>query len=312
MKEQPPYNDDTFLARWLNKDLSEEEKVRFEASEAYQEYKKIIEAADDLSAPPYEMEKAWNQLQQAKNQERKSIRKIQPWINYAAAAAGLLLLVAAIWLLWPVRNIEYLTQYGEQETITLPDRSTVQLNARSTLTYNPKNWRRDRNVQLEGEAYFAVEEGSQFTVSTPSGKVQVLGTEFNVWNRKEQFEVHCYSGRVQVSAGARSTIITAKQKAYWINEHWTVENVDASATAPSWTKGVVTFEAAPLTRVLQELKYHYDVQITLVGNTQRNYTGGFPTNNLEAALTNITEPLNLTYQIADDNRVILRAKPQQE
>ena len=41
-------------------------------------------------------------------------------------------------------------------------------------------------------------KGRKFTVNTTQGQVMVLGTQFNVENRGNFFEVSCYEGLVQV------------------------------------------------------------------------------------------------------------------
>jgi ferric-dicitrate binding protein FerR (iron transport regulator) len=46
------------------------------------------------------------------------------------------------------------------------------------------------------EAYFQVKKGQTFSVNTTDGVVKVLGTHFNVKQRKNYFEVNCFEGLV--------------------------------------------------------------------------------------------------------------------
>ncbi|MHB1277690.1 MAG: FecR domain-containing protein, partial [Bacteroidia bacterium] len=64
------------------------------------------------------------------------------------------------------------------EQVVLPDSSVVYLNHKSKISYN-KNFT-PRTVNLEGEAFFSVNDGTTpFTVKTESGEdVVVKGTEF--------------------------------------------------------------------------------------------------------------------------------------
>lgn len=49
------------------------------------------------------------------------------------------------------------TAKGEHASITLPDGSTLTLNEKSRLSYSPENFNKgNRNVSLDGEAYFKV------------------------------------------------------------------------------------------------------------------------------------------------------------
>jgi len=64
----------------------------------------------------------------------------------------------------------------------LPDGSEVWLNAMSSLTYPLRFTKKERTVQLSGEAYFKVvsDERHRFNVKTPQEMVvSAYGTEFN-------------------------------------------------------------------------------------------------------------------------------------
>jgi ferric-dicitrate binding protein FerR (iron transport regulator) len=72
----------------------------------------------------------------------------------------------------------------------LPDNSTVILNANSSLRYQ-ENWEAEllREVWVDGEAFFSVvhtHNHQRFRVNvTDDLKVEVLGTEFNVKDRRK-------------------------------------------------------------------------------------------------------------------------------
>jgi ferric-dicitrate binding protein FerR (iron transport regulator) len=307
VEENKDFKDDTFLSRWLQGQLSEEEKTAFESSEAFREYQQIIQTADDLKTPSYDLDKAYGQLKN-KRSVVKSLKKKRSWPAYAAVAASILLIAAAFWYFRPVPDEQFLTQIGEQESILLPDNSHINLNAASRLSFNPKSWKRKKVVQLNGEAFFSVTEGQQFVVQTSNGQVSVLGTEFNVWNRGPQMEVSCYRGVVEVTRDGQSLTLNKGVSAQWQNNQWRTDTLQVIPSTASWTEGTVSFKAAPLSRVLQELKHHYDIKVTLVGNAKRTYSGGFPTDDLETALTNISEPMGLSYQMLNPKEVIFRER----
>ncbi|RZK37353.1 MAG: hypothetical protein EOO90_25385, partial [Pedobacter sp.] len=74
------------------------------------------------------------------------------------------------------------TPSGGEYQITLPDGTKVWLNAISSLKFPNKFTSKNREVELEGEAYFEVAKDASkpFSVSTKHTKVSVLGTHFNV------------------------------------------------------------------------------------------------------------------------------------
>jgi transmembrane sensor len=71
---------------------------------------------------------------------------------------------------------------GSKASFSLPDGTTVTLNAGSKLKYDNKFGMSDRVVQLEGEGYFKVAKDASkpFIVKTLYLSVKALGTEFNV------------------------------------------------------------------------------------------------------------------------------------
>jgi ferric-dicitrate binding protein FerR (iron transport regulator) len=71
---------------------------------------------------------------------------------------------------------------GSRAKFSLPDGTTVTLNAGSRLKYDNRFGFSDRVVQLEGEGYFKVAKDASkpFIVKTSYLSVRALGTEFNV------------------------------------------------------------------------------------------------------------------------------------
>ena len=138
-----------------------------------------------------------------------SSRRAVGWT--VGVALALLLAVAAG--VWSSRTVTVTAPPAVQQTATLPDGSTVELNSGTTLRYlrNFGAWpwaeADRRRVRLQGEAFFKVaHEDLPFTVETYDARVDVLGTQFNVRSRKEDgasTEVVLADGRVRLSlAGA--------------------------------------------------------------------------------------------------------------
>jgi ferric-dicitrate binding protein FerR (iron transport regulator) len=137
--------------------------------------------------------------------ETKSSRIFQNRIyRYAAVWIGLLLLGFGYLTFnsYDIELVKVRTAFGELKTVTLPDGSTVTLNANSSLEY-AETWNdhEDRQVWLDGEAYFSVvhtAHDQRFQVMTPAMEIEVLGTEFNVNNRQQNTEVVLVSGKVKL------------------------------------------------------------------------------------------------------------------
>jgi ferric-dicitrate binding protein FerR (iron transport regulator) len=83
---------------------------------------------------------------------------------------------------------------------TLPDGSRVTLNAGSRISYNKGFGYSNRNLVLDGEAYFEVRKNEEvpFVISAGEAQVKVYGTMFNVkaYKRKPELKVTVSEGSV--------------------------------------------------------------------------------------------------------------------
>ncbi len=86
---------------------------------------------------------------------------------------------------------EITTPLGSRSTIRLPDGSKVWLNAGSAIRYSQHSFRKNREVYLEGEAYFDVSKkpGNLFIVKTSDLNIKVYGTRFNVRSYPEENKI---------------------------------------------------------------------------------------------------------------------------
>ncbi|MBR1463381.1 MAG: FecR domain-containing protein [Prevotella sp.] len=95
------------------------------------------------------------------------------------------------------------TKHDKEFWLTLDDGTLVHLNYNTRLIYPEKFGRGDRNVILDGEAYFMVakDKSRPFIVHTPNGDVKVYGTEFNVNTRTEVRGKKIRGERIESSTG---------------------------------------------------------------------------------------------------------------
>ena len=192
------------------------------------------------------------------------------------------------------------TGIAETTNITLPDQSIVNLNATSSLTFDQKNFSKDRKLQLDGEAFFNVEKGQRFIVTTKNGTVEVLGTSFNVFSRGNFFQVECKTGKVKVvdNSGNASVVLTPNETCQ-LNGNQLVKD-QSSAKESEWTKGIYHFEATPLLQVIEELERQFKISVVMTADVEnKKYTGSFEKKNLKDALHAVTWPLGLEYTIDD-------------
>lgn len=156
-------------------------------------------------------EKLWNEIiaKAAGQPKVVTMYSRKRWMWAAAAVTGVLFLSAAWFFMQNSSFTKHTSQYGEVKQLILPDQSVVTLNANSVLKYK-KDWKEgeSREVWLEGEAFFDVkhlhQEGEsikasdRFLVHVSDMTVEVLGTSFNVSDRKSETKVVLQTGKVRV------------------------------------------------------------------------------------------------------------------
>ena len=128
-------------------------------------------------------------------------RRRRPWIKAAALAASIAAVGTASLLVYFALNhsSKYITQIGERRSITLVDGSTIDLNSRSEVRVNYSE--RERNVELiDGQALFEVakDKARPFIVRSGETAVRAVGTQFDVYRKKNGTTVTVIEGRVAV------------------------------------------------------------------------------------------------------------------
>ncbi len=297
---------DYLIQKWLAEELTPEEQKAFDSLEDAAFLKGIAADAKHFKASGFSKAKPYEEFKKALDAHNTPVRKLN-WVRPFMRIASMFIVGLAGYYFFFYENLTRIeTQVGQKTTVELPDNSVVSVNALSEIAFNEKGWKDDRTIALEGEAFFDVAKGKKFVVSTPSGEVAVLGTEFNVKQRGGYFEVKCFEGTVRVTKEGRETILDQGDNVRWFNG--TREEGKNSHSVPQWTKDVSDFQRVTVSQVFSELERQYGVKVTLEKvDGQRLFTGGFVHDNLDNALKSITVPLDLDYVILENEKV--RVKP---
>lgn len=308
---------DELLHKWVNNTITSEELAVFKTRPEYDSLVALHQRTSDLAAPSFDQEAMLkNILTQSKNKKSipseptiasKEKKVFSLWVKYAAVAC---ILLSVGFFLWPKgQMVTHEVTKNQQLEGTLPGQSEFILNADSKLTYDSKRWDNNRSLDLMGEAFFKVKKGSTFTVNTSAGKVEVLGTQFNVKSRLGSFEVSCTEGKVAVNFKnkTKQEILTQGQSVR-INQSGAIERmVNEAENAKSWIAGIIRLKDVYLKEVVEELERQFDVTIELEGiDTKERISCNFQNENLEMALKTATAPLNLTFEIISENKVVLK------
>ncbi|GEO03375.1 anti-sigma factor [Adhaeribacter aerolatus] len=213
------------------------------------------------------------------------------------------------------------TDYGKISTITLPDGSGVTLNANSQLKiYRFGFGNLSRQVSLKGEANFKIvhtPDDQKFIVLTEGPlKVEVLGTEFNVFSRERGTKVGLYKGKVKVtyeqSAEQEKTVSMLPGELTTVDPiHKTleVEKVLHPENFAAWQQGRFIFENTSLAEIKKILEENYGIEIRFKNSrvAEQTVSGSFKGNSVNELLQALAETLELDV-IQQSNRIVISGK----
>ena len=202
---------------------------------------------------------------------------------------------------------------GQRINITLVDGTNVWLNARTSLSYPVKFGKNNRQVVLDGEAYFDVtkDKSKPFIVQTDNYNVEVLGTQFdvNAYSETGEFETTLMSGSVTVASASDSTQkITLKpnNKVYLQDGKLHVTAVD-DYNPYRWKEGLICFKNETFTSIMKDFEKYYGLTIQVKNKNvfKYVYTGKFrQTDGIDYALRVLQKDIKFTYQRDDENQII--------
>ncbi len=298
---------ENYIKKWLEGTLSEDERRVFEASAEFKSLKKFNKSIQAFKAPDYNVEKELELVNDKKAGEGKVVRML--WLKpMLKVAAVFIVLIGVSFYFYLNVSTSIQTSIAERANVYLPDSSQIILNATTNISYKKRYWDFDRQVKLNGEAFFKVTKGSKFDVVTTSGTVSVLGTQFNVKNRDDYFEVVCYEGLVEVQASNQTTKLPPGHS-FRITNGKIEKRDNSSNDSPAWINNESSFLSIPFAQVIMEFERQYDVSIITRGvDLEQLFTGKFIHNNQTLALQAISLPLNLKFETEKDNRIILSGK----
>jgi ferric-dicitrate binding protein FerR (iron transport regulator) len=295
---------DYLIKKWLNNDLTDAEKEAFKHLDDYDLNIDILETAKLFKASQFSTIDDFEAFKVKYHNSKKPVKQLNWWNPLIKIASVLAISLGIYFTFFNNPEIVLKTIASEKISIELPDHSKVELNAESSIAYNAKTWKNNRALKLQGEAYFRVAKGNKFDVKTKQGIVTVVGTQFNVKQRDNYFEVKCFEGIVKVTAKGISKQLLAGETFQIIKDQYSEGKTKASS--PKWIDNMSEFEAIPVKEVLAELERQYNIEVTVKDvNVDRLFTGGFVHNNLENALKAITHPMNMTYTLTSSNLVII-------
>jgi ferric-dicitrate binding protein FerR (iron transport regulator) len=240
----------------------------------------------------------WTALESKIDANPKRHFLFQPVVFSRLTAAASIIILLSVTAFLRFYSVSIHNPEAQHSIAILPDQSRVELNANSTLSYNPYWWRISRKVKLEGEGFFEVQKGKRFTVVSLKGNTQVVGTSFNIFAREEIYKVTCVTGKVRVKSQQGFEVLLLPNSKAEIQSGGEINISENIETYPeiSWKKNIFLFTASPVLQVFKEIERQYGIRIDAKIDDNSLYTGNFTKDqHVEEILEYVCPAMNLKY-----------------
>ena len=233
---------------------------------------------------------------------------------FSLAASILVVAMSVVFLILGDRQIheyEVVAERGQKSSVTLPDGSHVWLNSASRITYTSDFNKKNRNITLEGEAYFDVAKNKKipFVVNASEMSITAVGTEFNVRNYSDEDEVctTLVEGKVIASTLGCDISLTYGQEAVLNRNSGEMSFAvvsDLNHMVP-WRSNEMLLDGESLDNLSRILSRMYNVDVYFENDSIKTYTytGLIRNNSLQNVLELVSNTSPVAYGIYDDKIV---------
>ncbi len=265
--------------------------------------------ADDTQQ--YDVDQAFERFRKRTGLDQAGKQSYKWYRTWSVAAVAIVLLglitVTAYWqgsrqIQSNFSDIVVEAPLGSKTKLTLPDGSTVWLNAGSKMIYSQGFGVSDRRLAFQGEGYFEVEKNDEmpFLVQTHDVNVTVVGTKFNFRNYPEDEEavVELLEGKVTLENQLKEESVRYLSPNEKMVLHKATGKMDITSAkvkeATLWTENILLFDEDLLPDIVRELERSYHVQIEIENEDlkQTRFYGQF--NQLEQNIYDVLDMLSET------------------
>lgn len=265
--------------------------------------------ADDTQQ--YDVDQAFERFRKRTGLNQSGRQSYKWYRTWSVAAVAIVLLglitVTAYWqgsrqIQSNFSDIVVEAPLGSKTKLTLPDGSTVWLNAGSKMIYSQGFGVSDRRLAFQGEGYFEVEKNDEmpFLVQTHDVNVIVVGTKFNFRNYPEDEEavVELLEGKVALENQLKEESVRYLSPNEKMVLHKATGKMDITSAkvkeATLWTENILLFDEDLLPDIVRELERSYHVQIEIENEDlkQTRFYGQF--NQLEQNIYDVLDMLSET------------------
>ena len=239
---------------------------------------------------------------------RRSLKNY--WIQITAACAILILCIVNYTFVnkqkqFSAQNFTVVAEKGQRAYVTLPDSTKVWLNSDTKISYPANYGMKERNVSLDGEAYFEVAKNKEkrFVVEANGMEVEALGTSFNInaYKSDKKIIATLFSGSVRVSYETYKEVLKPYESVNVdLLTHKISLSKDVNREGALWRENEIVFDGETLGEIAHIMNRLYNTNIYIEDETLKNecYVGIIRNNSLE----NFIDIINLTTPITYENK----------
>lgn len=167
---------------------------------------------------------------------------------------------------------EAIAPRGQKSQVVLPDGTRVWLNSATSIKYPTNFNNHQRDVYLEGEAFFEVRRNvlKPFVVHTTGLSVKVLGTKFNVkaYHDEDRIETALFEGKIDLLINTLSSsrpivkeVNPGQSFSYSKTEEKLIPSRFPREEIDGWKKNQLIFKDDTFSNLVKKLERWYDVEV---------------------------------------------------
>jgi len=248
-------------------------------------------------------------LKSSKGSPNQNIRQLFQYKYLGKIAAAVLF--AAVMTLFLIQyqdsaETEIARAHSTIETVQLADGSEATLRPYSVL-YATRNEENYQSYRLEGEAMFSVISNPkrQFIIETDKGKIEVLGTRFNVRTWQNETSVYLETGSLKLQTiNLQKEIVLQPGEAATIKSESEITNPEIvnKDIYTAWQVNEIVFNNRTASSIFKEIEHHYSISIRAPEEINSSTLGGtLSLAELENTLNNLGVALDGNFILIEDN-----------
>lgn len=275
------------------------------------------ESPDEM--PRDVQERMYRRLNQELDEEKKQTRVVAlrprfSWKVWQRVAVACIIIVLSLInynmndkrIQLSTQNFTVSAEKGQRAFVTLPDSTKVWLNSDTKISYPADYGMEERNVSLEGEAYFEVAKNPEkrFIVKTKGMQVEALGTSFNInaYRDDDKIIASLFSGSVRVSYDDYMAILKPHEsvKVDLLTHSFSQYKDENMQDIALWRQNEITFDGESLEEITRIMNRLYNTTIYIEDESLKKecYIGTIRNNSLE----NFIDIINLTTPVIYENK----------